>query len=110
MVSILEIIRRAYTPRDFLVGVDREGETIYVKAEPGHQSLPGLLVFRFDARLFFANANRFSDHVQSLLSAALTKVRWLVLDCSSMDDVDYSASLTLPDSSTRFMLTVVCSP
>jgi len=95
VLSILEIIRRAYTPKDFLVGVDREGETIYVTAEPGHQSQPGLLVFRFDARLFFANANRFSDDVQSLLSAAPTKVRWLVLDCSSVDDVDYSASLTL---------------
>jgi MFS superfamily sulfate permease-like transporter len=95
VLSILEIIRRAYTPKDFLVGLDREGETIYVKAEPGHQSLPGLLVFRFDARLFFANANRFADQVQSLLSAAPTKVRWLVLDCSSLDDVDYSASLTL---------------
>jgi MFS superfamily sulfate permease-like transporter len=95
VLSILEIIRRAYTPKDFLVGLDREGETIYVNAEPGHQSLPGLLVFRFDARLFFANANRFSDQVQSLLAAAPTKVRWLVLDCSSIDDVDYSASLTL---------------
>jgi high affinity sulfate transporter 1 len=95
VLSILEIIRRAYTPKDFLVGLDREGETIYVKAEPGHQSLPGLLVFRFDARLFFANANRFSDQVQSLLAAAPTKVRWLVLDCSSIVDVDYSASLTL---------------
>ena len=95
VLSILEIVRRAYTPKDFLVGVDREGETVYVKAEPGHQSLPGLLVFRFDARLFFANANRFSDQVQSLLDAAPTKVRWLVLDCSSLDDVDYSASLTV---------------
>jgi MFS superfamily sulfate permease-like transporter len=29
------------------------------------------------------------------LSAAPTKVRWLVLDCSSLDDIDYSASLTI---------------
>jgi MFS superfamily sulfate permease-like transporter len=29
------------------------------------------------------------------LAAAPTRVRWLVLDCSSMEDVDYSASLTL---------------
>jgi MFS superfamily sulfate permease-like transporter len=29
------------------------------------------------------------------MAAAPTKVRWLVLDCSSLDDVDYSASLTL---------------
>ncbi len=52
-------------------------------------------MFRFDAQLFFANASRFSDQVVDLLSAAPTKVRWLVLDCSSLDDVDYSASITL---------------
>ena len=95
VLSILEIIRRAYAPKDFLVGVDREGDMTYISAEPGHQSLPGLLVFRFDAQLFFANASRFSDQVVDLLSAAPTKVRWLVLDCSSLDDIDYSASITL---------------
>jgi high affinity sulfate transporter 1 len=95
VLSILEIIRRAYTPTDFLVGTDSAGETVYTSAEPGHQSLPGLLVFRFDATLFFANANRFADQIGSLTAAAPEKVRWLVLDCSSMVDVDYSASLTL---------------
>jgi MFS superfamily sulfate permease-like transporter len=95
VLSILEIIRRSYSPQDFLVGVDSGGTSTYEPAEPGHESLPGLLVFRFDARLFYANANRFADAVQGLLSAAPTRVRWLVLDCSSMADVDYSASLTL---------------
>ena len=95
VLSIVEIVRRAYGPKDFLVGVDKQGELTYVSAEPGHQSMPGLLVFRFDAELFFANASRFSDEVLSVLSSAPTPVRWLVLDCSSLDDVDYSASLTL---------------
>jgi high affinity sulfate transporter 1 len=95
VLSILEIIRRSYSPRDFLVGVDSGGSRTYTPAQPGHESMPGLLVFRFDAPLFYANANRFADAVQSLLAAAPTPVRWLVLDCSSMADVDYSASLTL---------------
>ena len=95
VLSILEIIRRSYSPRDFLVGVDSGGSGTYTPAQPGHESMPGLIVFRFDAPLFYANANRFADAVQGLLSAAPTPVRWLVLDCSSMADVDYSASLTL---------------
>jgi MFS superfamily sulfate permease-like transporter len=95
VLSILEIIRRSYSPQYFLVGVDREGGRTYTPAVPGHESLPGLLVFRFDARLFYANVNRFADNLQTLMAAAPTKVRWLVLDCSSMSDVDYSASLTL---------------
>ncbi len=95
VLSILEIIRRAYSPSDFLVAVDSAGDTVYTAAEPGHRSLPGLLVFRFDAELFYANANRFVDDVQALMAAAPEKVRWLVLDCSSIADVDYSAGLAL---------------
>ncbi|HVQ87779.1 MAG TPA: SulP family inorganic anion transporter [Actinomycetes bacterium] len=95
VLSILEVIRRAYSPKDFLVGVDKEGEPTYEAATPGTQSLPGLLVFRYDAELFYANASRFADDVQALIAAAPTKVRWLVLDCSSITDVDYSASVTL---------------
>ncbi|WP_456846176.1 SulP family inorganic anion transporter [Cellulomonas sp. P5_C6] len=94
-LSILEIIRRAYSPKGFLVGVNKEGVPSYTPAAPGAQSLPGLLVFRYDAELFYANANRFSDDVQALIAGAPDKVRWLVLDCSSLTDVDYSASLAL---------------
>ena len=95
VLSIIELVRRAYTPKDFLVGVDQAGEPTYEPAEPGAQSLPGLLVFRFDAPLFYANGSLFVDDVQRLLAAAPSKVRWLVLDCSAMTDVDYSAGLNL---------------
>ncbi|MCX5044124.1 SulP family inorganic anion transporter [Aldersonia sp. NBC_00410] len=95
VLSIIEIVRRAYAPKDFLVGTDSGGGMTYVRAEPGRQSLPGLLVFRFDAQLFFANASRFSDQLDGLLSAAPTDVRWLVLDCSSLNDIDYSAGITI---------------
>ena len=55
---------------------------------------PGLLVFRFDAQLFYANASLFVDDIQSLIAAAPTPVRWLVLDCSSPS----TTSTTPPDS------------
>jgi len=95
VASIVELVRRAYSPKDFLVGVDQEGAPTYQKAEPGAESLPGLLVFRFDAELFYANASLFVDDIEGLIAAAPTKVRWLVLDCSAMTDVDYSAGLNL---------------
>jgi high affinity sulfate transporter 1 len=95
VLSILELVRRAYSPRDFLVGVSKEGEPVFTAATPGSESLPGLLVFRFDARLFFANASLFVDDIRALIAAAPTKVRWLILDCSSIGDIDYSAGLNL---------------
>jgi high affinity sulfate transporter 1 len=94
-LSVIELVRRAYTPTDFLVGVDKGGQPTYTPAQPGSESLPGLLVFRFDSRLFYANASLFVDRIQELIAAAPSHVRWLILDCSSIGDIDYSASLNL---------------
>lgn len=94
-LSIIELVRRAYTPSDFLVRMSAGGTPTFTPAEPGSQSEPGLLVFRFDSRLFYANASLFVDRVQQLISTAPTPVKWLVLDCSSIGDIDYSASLNL---------------
>jgi high affinity sulfate transporter 1 len=95
VLSVLELVRRAYAPDDFLVGVTDQGAPTYAPAQPGTESLPGLLVFRFDARLFYANASLFVDDIRGLISAAPTPVRWLILDCSSLGDIDYSASIDL---------------
>ena len=94
-LSVIELVRRAYSPTDFLVGVNRAGTPTYAPAEPGNESLPGLLVFRFDSRLFYANASLFVDRIQELIAAAPSRVRWLILDCSSIGDIDYSAGLNL---------------
>jgi high affinity sulfate transporter 1 len=95
VLSILQLVSRQYRPSNFVVGVDADGQPTYRPAEPGLQSQPGLLVFRYDAELFYANANRFVDDVEALVSAAPDPVRWLVLDCSAIEDVDYSAGLAL---------------
>ena len=95
VLSILEIIRRQYRPQDFVVGVSTDGVQSYVSAEPGHQSAPGLIVFRYDAELFYANVNQFVDDVQGLVEHAPDPVRWVVLDAGSIDDVDYSAGVAL---------------
>jgi high affinity sulfate transporter 1 len=95
VLSILEIIRRQYSPKDFVVGLSSDGEPTFESAEPGHQSAPGLIVFRYDADLFYANASRFVDDVEGLVDHAPDPVRWLVLDAGAVDDIDYSAGISL---------------
>jgi len=94
-LSLLDLVRRQYTPGDFVVGQDQAGEPTYLPAVPGAQSLPGLVIFRYDAELFYANANRFADHLESVISTAADPVRWVALDCAAIDDIDYSAGVTL---------------
>jgi len=95
VVSLLELIRRQYKPKDYLITLGSDGKPAYLDATPGSQSTPGLLVFRYDAELFYANANRFVDNIHSLIETAPDPVRWLVLDAGSLTDVDYSAGLSL---------------
>jgi MFS superfamily sulfate permease-like transporter len=95
VVSILDIIRRQYQPLAFVVGTTDLDHPTFIKAEPGAQSEPGLVVFRYDAQLFYANASSFVDDLQRVIEGAPDKVRWLVVDASTLDDIDYSAGLAL---------------
>ena len=95
VLSILEIIRRQYKPKDFVVGISSEGIPTYEAATPGAQSAPGLVVFRYDADLFYANVSRFVDDVEALVDHAPDPVRWVVLDAGALDDIDYSAGISL---------------
>jgi high affinity sulfate transporter 1 len=94
IASILEIIRRQYNPKDFVI-TTTHGAPSYQSAIPGHQSEPGLIVFRYDAELFYANVNRFVDDLEALVDNAPDPVRWVILDAASIDDVDYSAGVSL---------------
>jgi MFS superfamily sulfate permease-like transporter len=95
VVSIIEVIRRQYEPRDFVLAVSTTGQLSYQEAASGNQTEPGLIVFRYDAPLFYANANRFVDDVQNLIDTSPDPVRWLILDAGGLDDIDYSAGVAL---------------
>ncbi len=95
VLSLLDLVRRQYKPGDYVLTQDDDGRPVYEPATPGAQSLPGLIVFRYDAELFYANTNRFVDHLEALISHAPDPVRWVALDCSAIPDVDYSAGVSL---------------
>jgi high affinity sulfate transporter 1 len=95
VVSILEVIRRHYEPKNYVVTFSPTGQEAFTSADSGHQSAPGLIVFRYDSDLFYANANRFVDDVERLIDAAPDPVRWLILDAKSIDDIDYSAGVAI---------------
>jgi MFS superfamily sulfate permease-like transporter len=94
VMSILWLIQRQYRPSSFVMRVSGD-EAQFTSAEPGSQTMPGLIVFRYDSELFYANANRFVDAVEAVFTAAPDPVRWLVLDCSSVTAIDYSAAISV---------------
>ena len=59
---------------------------------PGAQTEPGLIIYRFGAPLFYANAGRFSDEIRALAGAPRLKPRWVVVDAGAIARIDYTAA------------------
>jgi MFS superfamily sulfate permease-like transporter len=53
---------------------------------------PGLVLYRFGAALYYANASRFADEILTLAGPPPTSVRWLIVDAEAITNVDYSAA------------------
>ena len=59
---------------------------------PDARQVPGLLLFRWDAPLFFANAELFQSRVLDTVAASATPVRWLVVGAEPVTSVDVTAA------------------
>jgi sulfate permease, SulP family len=59
---------------------------------PGAVSEPGVVIYRFDAPLFYANANRFSEEVRMLAASAPSPLHWLIVDAGAITHVDFTAA------------------
>jgi MFS superfamily sulfate permease-like transporter len=67
-----------------------------IRSYPQAERLPGLVIYRFDAPLFFANAKTFRDEVRRL-TATSPPPRWIVIAAEPMTDVDTTAADVLVD-------------
>lgn len=91
-LSILNVFRRAWLPYETVLGKVEGLEGYHdVHSYPEAMSLPGLVLYRFDAPLFFANAKTFRDEVRSLARAE-PHPRWIVVAAEPVTDVDTTAS------------------
>ena len=91
VLSLLSHVRRGYHPKNAVLIQDRDGQ----RPEPvasGRELRPGLLAYRFNHSMYYANAAQLSEEV-----TALSKRRpcWFCLDMAAVDGVDYTAGHTL---------------
>ena len=59
---------------------------------PEAERLEGLVLFRWDAPLFFANAEAFREGVEAAIDESPTPVRWVVVAAEPVTDVDMTAA------------------
>ena len=96
VLSILYRTWRSARPRDALLG-RVPGTTVWwaLKERPDAQTVPGVVAYRLDAPLYFANATRFRDRVREAVAAATPPPSLFVLDSSGIDDVDFTGGRML---------------
>ncbi len=96
-LSILNVFRRAWWPYDTELGRVEGLEGYHdVHSYPEAQHLPSLVIYRFDAPLFFANAKTFRDEVRRLAKSE-PKPTWIVIAAEPVTDVDTTASDVLEE-------------
>jgi sulfate permease, SulP family len=94
IASIIDHLRHSYRPLNCVLVKSAEGHWQQVSAGPGARTQEGLVVYRFGTSLYYANASRFLEDVTALVGHG-GPLRWLVIDCAAIGDVDYTASLVL---------------
>jgi SulP family sulfate permease len=95
-LSVLDLLHRVTRPHDGILGyvpgvAGMHDVDDYPKAVP----VPGLVVYRYDSPLFFANAQDFMSRALEAIDSSPTPVRWFVLNAEANVSVDLTAVDTL---------------
>jgi SulP family sulfate permease len=95
LLSTIDVIRRASRPDTAVLEEAPDGSHFFPVAAGQAPGPSGLVVYRFGAPLYFANAPLFLDEVEGAAGRATGPVRWFVLDAEAMVDVDTTGSEAL---------------
>ena len=92
-LSMIDAVRRSAHPHDAVLGwVERLGRYADVSNHRSARITPGVVVYRLDDRLFFANARYFVGRVHEAIRAAPGPVHWLVFDAEAVTHATRAAS------------------
>ena len=97
VLSVIVVLYHAYRPHDRILTFGSDGQPQALRVDKAAeaaaiQATPGLVIYRFGAGLFYANASRFSEEIVQILDSADPPVKWFALDAAAMGDIDFSGA------------------
>jgi high affinity sulfate transporter 1 len=97
-LAIVQLLARASHPHDAelgrLPGLDGYRN---ISDHPGAMTIPGVVLYRFDASVLFFNADYFKARIRTVVDAAQPKPRWLVIDAGTMPYIDITGAAVLKE-------------
>jgi len=95
VLSLIDHTRRGYRPKNAVLAPDASGVMYAQPVASKAEAEPGLLIYRFTHSMYYANAQQLTEEITGLVTTADPPLRWLCIDASAIDDVDYSAAENL---------------
>ena len=93
VIAVIEFLWDGWRPYSAVLGrVDGIKGYHDIQRYPGAHLIPGLVLFRWDAPLFFANAELFNERVLDAVATSPTPVRWLVVAAEPVTSVDVTSA------------------
>ncbi|SDS37809.1 sulfate permease, SulP family [Friedmanniella luteola] len=97
-LSVLDLLRRISAPHDGVLGyVPGIAGMHDVDDYPASRQVPGLVVYRYDSPLFFANADNFRRRALAAVDSAATPVAWFLLNAEANVELDLTAADALDE-------------
>jgi high affinity sulfate transporter 1 len=98
VVAVIEFLWDGWRPHSAVLGrVERVKGYHDITRYPEAQLIPGLVLFRWDAPLFFANAELFHNRVLDAVASAPTPVHWIVIAAEPVTSIDVTAADALAE-------------
>ncbi len=98
LLSIIDVVRTSAQPNDAVLGWSaRAGRFVDVERRPSARVVPGVVVYRLDDRLFFANSRYFSSRIREAIEGAPYEVHAVVFDAEAVVGLDASGAEELRD-------------
>jgi high affinity sulfate transporter 1 len=97
-IAIIEFLWDGWRPHSAILGRATGVKGYHdITRYPDARQIPGLVLFRWDAPLFFANAELFKERVLDAIAKSPTPVRWLVVTAEPVTSVDVTAGDTIAE-------------
>ncbi len=93
LLCLLNHVRHGYNPSNHLLTIDDRGAWVPHPVEEKAQAAPGLIIYRFQAALYYANVERFLEEVRGLCRPTPPKA--ICIDCAAISDVDFTSGEVL---------------
>jgi high affinity sulfate transporter 1 len=98
VIAIIEFLWDGWRPHSAVLGRPKDVEGYHdITRYPGARQISGLVLFRWDAPLFFANAELFKERALAAVAGSDSAVRWLVVAAEPVTSVDVTAADVLAE-------------